>query len=166
MGLKNRILAGTETLREFEDAAVDTHAAALSLIGAGHNARCAVPPGVCSGNAAQKCLFRLQGARTQDAVVGFLIPARNFMRVHYPSISHEGHHNLWFWTLCLRHRRRLRGSALAAEMDWKLVQHGRRLYQNWSVSLRYRNEPPLPNELIASLEAVAWLRRIYPTLWS
>lgn len=66
----------------------------------------------------------------------------------------------------LRGRRRQLGRALPESLDWQLVRRVRRLYQDWSVELRYRAWAAPPEVVRSVYDDVTWLRDARVRLWS
>ena len=121
--------------------------------------------GYCAEMWLKIACFRVEGAMPADVAGPYFGPARQFMRVRYPTIPWESYPSLIFWMYLLRERRRAQGRPLPEAVDWQLVRRVRRLYQVWWVEMRYRPDQSQPMDVRAVYDEVTWLRDHYVALW-
>lgn len=109
--------------------------------------------------------FRFGGAQLLDPVRFLLRPAQQIANILIPGVEPEQYHSLRFWALLLRERRRRQNNPLPLDMDAPFVSRTRRMYQNWWVGMRYRQDQSRPMEAITFLDDMDWLRDNYDSLW-
>ncbi len=167
MPLRQRIAGQPETIQELELAAQERYLEALELLASGY------PDGAVNllGYVAEMLLKEVYslstGARPGDLVGPRLGPARtagqNLPRLR--GVKHEHYHSLRFWALLIVETRRTCSRRLPADTEARLHQRTRRLYQNWSIEMRYRRGLVTHREAQSVLEDVTWLLDNHVALW-
>ncbi len=163
MPLRSRLDAHPETIRELELAAEQRYDEAQELWRSNRNGAAIYLFGYVAEMILKCSYLRFSGERATSPVT--LAPARAVARRLRVDVPYEAYHSLRFWALLLREARRSRGRALPPDIDSRLVQRSRRLYQNWWVVMRYHQDRAAPLEVKTVFEDVTWLRDNYPALW-
>jgi hypothetical protein len=157
-----------ESIADFEECALDNLLAGGELITRGY-----VRAGIyLLGGAAEMFLksayYRYCGKAAGDAVTfsdlqTAKMDAQNRFSV---GVAEESFHSLRFWGILLINRRTQETSALPARVEYDLQGVVERLYQNWHISMRYRNISPIVLAPVSVLEDVEWLCDNHKGLWS
>jgi hypothetical protein len=164
--LRRQIDQIPETLQDFELASEQRYWDGAGLIAQGRALGGVYLLGYSVEMILKHSCFRTNRGRPADAVGGFFGPAKAWMKQHEVSIGPESYHSLWFWMMYLRGRRRELGRPLPQELDWSLVRRVRRLYQCWSVELRYRPWIVSADVAKAVYDDATWMRDHRIRLWS
>jgi hypothetical protein len=163
MPLRQRIVGYPETVQEQELAAQERFLEALELLTAGYPDGAVYLFGYVAEMLLKNAYFLLTGARPADLVGPRLAPARNaadrFNRLR--GISHEHYHSIRFWSYLLVETRRFQGRLLPQEVETRLCQRTRRLYQNWTIEMRYRRGVVRQREAQSVCEDATWLLENY-----
>src|SRR3954467_176361 len=156
--LRRQLETIPETVGDFDLAAEDRFWDGCQLLLLGHDLAGIYLLGYCAEMILKHACFRTDRARPGDPAAGYFGPVRAWMNLHHPLVEREAYHSLLFWMLYLRGRRRPIGRPLLDTLDWELVRRVRRLYQSWSVDLRYRAWYAPASVVRAVYDDVLWLR--------
>lgn len=165
MALRRLLESGVESVQEMELAAGQRFAEAQVLLAEGRWAAAIYLAGY-SAEMLLKCAFCYsRGASPAALVQPFFGPARHLLRRRGASaIDHESYHSLLFWCASLRAARNYHSKPLDPLIENRLCQCTRRLYQQWWVEMRYRQDRSDANSANRVFADITWLRENYRLL--
>jgi hypothetical protein len=156
---------GEELLQDVELAAAERLGDARRLLLHGNSTGAAYLAGYVAEMHLKQAVFRFDGARPNDRVVARLNPARRWAQRAIPAYRFSSFHDVLFWALVLRQKRRDRGRPLPEPLEQNLIRLATRLSRTWSVNLRYREREVTPEAARIVCEDVAWFARNRFHLW-
>jgi len=163
MSLRDDILAVPETLSDLAWAAEQRFREAEELLSVQRFSGSLYLFGLASEMWLKLACFRSRAAKLTDTVQSQLAPAKTWMQLHVPGVSHEAYHSLLFWAEYLI---RLRQGALSAERVGKLRHHViKRLYNDWKIDVRYRSFAISQQAAWRVYNDATWIRESWNYLW-
>lgn len=166
MALRREVREGDELLQDVELAATERLRDARGLLLAGSSTGAAYLAGYVAEMRLKQAVFRFDGARPNDRVVARLNPVRRWAERAMPAYRFRSYHDVLFWALVLRQKRRDRGRPLSEPLEQNLIRLASRLSRTWSVNLRYREREVTIEEARTVCEDVAWFDKNRFHLWS
>ena len=166
MTILSRIRSQGETILDFTTAAEEKYVAGFELVVQSRYNSGIYLMGYAAEMWLKSTYFHLRdpNLRVIDFVGPRLNPALHFARTNFdlePTQGRNDLHDLRFWALLIRQTRRRQNRPLTEILDAQFVSRSRRLYQNWSVNMRYRADPCSEREALTVLDDVSWLKTNY-----
>lgn len=166
MGLRFRLESEPETVQDLSLAAEERFADGLDCVTLGRHWSGVYLLGYSAEMFLKVACFKLDGAQPDQPVAPHFGPAKRWGRRFFPKVPYENFHNLWFWCLLLRCKRRYWGRSLLAPFDDNgLLRQTRLLHQTWWIAMRYRPAQIGPDETQAALDGASWIRNHSVELW-
>jgi hypothetical protein len=166
--LRSVILGIPETLQEFNLAADDKYWEGMDLLNAGKNSGAVYMLGYCAEMTLKAALFYLKNASPLDEVQQLLNTLQANMKQHpvqaIQYILPEGNHSLRYWAILLEEQRKTLGCPFSGAYGLEFAATTERLYNNWTVKMRYRHVVASSDEALRFVRDVGWLRTNYNML--
>ena len=165
MTLRSDLEGCSETVQEFELAARQKYFEALELMVSEHGGGGIYLMGYVAEMLLKNAFFRFTGALPADGVERRLAPARKWAEGQSLGVDPESYHSLRFWAWLLIKRREFSGAPLPVAVEGQLRRCADRLYENWWVEMRYRQDRSSTRQAETVLADVNWLYDHYAVLW-
>ena len=162
MTLRLRLQPLPETIQEFELAAEERYWTGLELMTRGEGAAGIYLLGYVAEMLLKNSYFLLDKLTTPTFPIGTQLgQAKLALSTFIPGRSFKNYHDLIFWVDLLVEKRRQEARPLPTTVEVELMQHTRRLADNWFVELRYRAAQATAFEVNSVYEDVTWIRSHY-----